>query len=430
MRRLLAIALLLAAWASPAWAEGPQFNGNCSTFSWTARTESDLAGYRLYDRTSTSVAHTQILTLGPSITSVPCSTLGFNAGQHYVAIRAFDSSSNEGPLSPDIALVIFRDNQIADLRTTVINATDLVLAYTEVDDGTGLPATMDIRIGTPTINWGAASSVASGTCGSAVSGVTIGATRTCTVTGLATTTPYQFQGVPYRGTLGGDAVFGPLTNIADATTGGSPPSTGRVTVFSDGFDYANGSLPAPWQGGYNFSALYPSWQIVTGAVRAAVTGTVAINTYAGTSLPNDSWIEFTLKTLTGAGAYSPRLLLAFTAPPIVTGYEFKLSRGIATERSRLGRYINGALAQLSIENTTTWAAGDVARLERHGTELTVYRNDTIISALTVNDAAFNGGGFAGMMIFVDSGSTLANAEIESFRMGTFSAAATDSCGCN
>ena len=426
--RVLLLMLMLI-WAAPVWADGTTYNGNCSTIAWNANTEIDLLGYRLYDRVTVTALPTLIKTLGSQITSVTCASLGFNEGQHYLTLTAFNSWG-ESPHSSDLAFVIVRNNQIADFRVTVVNATDVTLAWTEVDDGTGAPATYDVRVAAGQINWGSAVSVTSGTCSSAVAGTTIGATKTCTVTGLSTTTAYQFQAVPYRGTLGSGAVFGPLSNIVDATTGGGVPSTGRLTLVSDGFNYADGSIPSPWQGGYIFGLPVREWTIVSGAARATTAGTEHLDTYSTTTLPNDSWVEITLKTLTGAGVYGPRILLAFAAPPTWSGYEIKLVRGLAYEKTRVAKYVDGDFTQLSTENATTWAAADVARVERHGDEITVYRNGSIISALTVSDSTFRDGGLGGMMMYIDSGGTPENAEIEFFSMGTFGTASTDTCDCD
>lgn len=427
---IVPLLLLVLAWAAPAWADGTQYNGTCTGIAWNANTEPDLAGYRLYDRVSTSLPKTLIRTYGVQITSATCASIGLNAGQHYFSLTAYDLSGNEGTATAEAPFVIVAQNQIADLRVTIVNATDVTIAYTEVDDGTGQPAKMDIRFATPTISWGTAASVTSGTCSSAVAGTTIGATKTCTVTGLSLTTPYQFQGVPYRGTLGVDAVYGPLTNITDATTGGSPPSTGRVTLYGDGFNYADGALPSPWQGGYVGSTCCADLQVVSTAARAVNTGSDHQMTYAGIALPNDAWVEVTLKTLTGSGAYYPRILLAYTDPPTRSGYEFSMIRGNATAKSQIARWINGVWTSLSTENATTWTGLDVARWERHGNEMTIYKNDVLISALTVSDATFASGGRGGLLIYVSGAGSVANAEFESISMGTFGTASTDTCGCD
>jgi hypothetical protein len=72
-------------------------------------------------------------------------------------------------------------------------------------------------------------SVARGTCATPLAGSTIGVRRTCTVLGLRSGTTYQFQLVAFRGTLTVDAVFGGLSNIAQATTA---PSTAPVATVS------------------------------------------------------------------------------------------------------------------------------------------------------------------------------------------------------
>src|SRR5207244_1320192 len=78
-------------------------------------------------------------------------------------------------------------------------------------------AKYEMRYATPAIAWGSAAVVTQGTCSAAASGP-IGNSRSCTVTGLSSSTAYQFQLVPYRGTLNVDAVFAPLSNLASGST--------------------------------------------------------------------------------------------------------------------------------------------------------------------------------------------------------------------
>ena len=79
-----------------------------------------------------------------------------------------------------------------------------MLAWTEVTDGLGEPASYDLRYGIPQISWGAAypTSVV-------IPGTAIG--QTIQVQGAIPGAQYQL--VPFRGTLNLDAVFGPLSNI-------------------------------------------------------------------------------------------------------------------------------------------------------------------------------------------------------------------------
>jgi hypothetical protein len=111
---------------------------------------------------------------------------------------------------------------VSNLAVSAVIFDGATLAFTAVDDGTGQPARYDIRFATPTISFASAASVTKGTCASA-SGA-LGTTVSCTVTGLAPTTKYQFQLIAYRGTLNQDAVLGALSNIAETTT--TTPSTG------------------------------------------------------------------------------------------------------------------------------------------------------------------------------------------------------------
>ena len=108
----------------------------------------------------------------------------------------------------------------------------MTLRFTEVDGGTGAPASYDIRYAVgSTLSWGPnTGSVSRGTCATPVAGIAIGASRTCTVLGLAGSTTYSFELVAFRGTLSVNAVFGGLSNIATGTTAVSTAPVASVTL--------------------------------------------------------------------------------------------------------------------------------------------------------------------------------------------------------
>src|SRR5207249_562610 len=100
-----------------------------------------------------------------------------------------------------------------------VTDTSVALSFTEVSDGAGQPAGYDIRYAVGTMDWGSAPAGARGSCTTPVAGSAIGAKRTCTVLGLAPSTGYQFQLVPFRGVLNtASTVCGPLSNVASGTT--------------------------------------------------------------------------------------------------------------------------------------------------------------------------------------------------------------------
>jgi len=107
---------------------------------------------------------------------------------------------------------------VSDLTTSAATDSSLSLSFTEVSDGTGAPASYEIRLAPGTITWGTAAPAVSGTCGTPLAGTSVGNKRTCTVGGLTAGTSYQFQIVAFRGTLNQNAVFGALSNVATAAT--------------------------------------------------------------------------------------------------------------------------------------------------------------------------------------------------------------------
>src|SRR2546430_3523212 len=127
---------------------------------------------------------------------------------------------------------------VEDLAVDATTDSSVTLAFTEVDNGMGHPASYDVRFaaGTTLVWGGSARSVSRGTCSTPLRGSRIGARRTCTVLGLAAGTTYSFQLVAFRGALNGNAVFGDLSNRTTGVTGASTAPVASVSVVA----------PSPW----------------------------------------------------------------------------------------------------------------------------------------------------------------------------------------
>lgn len=423
----LACAMLVAL-ASSAWAEGPQFNGPCASIAWDANSEPDLAGYRLYDRVSLSDAKSLIRTYGPQITSATCASLGLNPGQHYLSMTAFDASGNESTSIPDVPFVIVLNNAVTNLTITAITTTSVTLEWTEVDGGNGLPASYDVRFATPLIDWGVAASVTSGTCTTPVAGTTVGAQKSCTVTGLSLTTPYQFQLVGFSGTLNVNSIFGPLSNIVSGTTGGAVPPATRVTVVSDDFTRANGTLTTPWMVGYT-GQQNPT--INSNAVRSPSAGGAHALAIYNSTIANDQWAQVLLAAIQGAGTVSATVRIRYANTPTVSGYECRAYRNSAVIRSEIARRVNGSSAvTMAEENTTAWATGDILDCEVQGNTIKLSRisgGTTTLLLTSTGDATFSSGK-AGLSI---TSSVLGDGVLDNFSMGYFAPAVVvaDTCGC-
>jgi len=122
---------------------------------------------------------------------------------------------------------------VSDLSAIAANDHSATLSFTEVNDGAGQPANYEVRYGVAPIDWETARAVSEGTCTTPVVGTAIGASRTCTVQGLAAATQYAFQMVALREREGAAPVLGPLSNVATSTTLDSegPSPVASVTVL-------------------------------------------------------------------------------------------------------------------------------------------------------------------------------------------------------
>src|SRR3989441_101346 len=176
----------------------------------------EAAGNVLTGRTVTwTTSNSSVATVSASglLTGVTIGTATITATSEGVASTA--ATTVTAPTNP---------GTVTDLAVVGVADTGVTLAFTEVTDGTGLPASYDVRYQVGTITWGStAPSATRGTCTTPVAGTAIGAKRTCTVLGLTPATAYQFQLTEFRGTLNLNAIFGGLSNIAGATT--APSST-------------------------------------------------------------------------------------------------------------------------------------------------------------------------------------------------------------
>src|SRR3989454_1012509 len=198
----------------------------------------DAAGNVLTGRTGTwSSSNTSVATVSGTglVTGLTAGTATITATSEGVA----------GTAAITVTTAVTNPGTVTDLAVVGVADTGVTLAFTEVTDGTGLPASYDVRYQVGTITWGStATSVTRGTCATPLAGTAIGATRTCTVLGLTPATAYQFRLTEFRGTLNLNAVFGGLSNIAGATTapsstgtgGGPQPGPTAIIIIQDGFE--------------------------------------------------------------------------------------------------------------------------------------------------------------------------------------------------
>jgi len=152
------------------------------------------------------------------------------------------SEGKSGTAAITVTAAATNPGAVTDLAVPGVTDSSVTLAFTEVTDGTGAPASYDVRWAAGTIAWASATDVARGSCATPMSGSAIGARRSCTVLGLAAGVGYQFQVVAFRGTLNVNAVFGGLSNVASGTTTASTAPVATVTVSPASANVVVGAL--------------------------------------------------------------------------------------------------------------------------------------------------------------------------------------------
>jgi uncharacterized protein YjdB len=255
-----------------------------------------------------------------------CTVLGLTTGAAYdfelVAYRGtLMVNAVFGPLSHIASAtartpVITAPGAVTDLKVAGVTDTAITLSFTEVTDGSGQPASYDVRyVSGSTLTWGGSiPSVSRGTCATPLAGTAIGAKRSCTVPGLTAATTYSFELVAYRGTLKVNAVFGDLSNIAT----GSTATAGAVPVAS--VSVAPGSATVTAGGTQQLAATLKdaSGNVLTGRSVAWTSSNAAVASVAGSGLVTTIASGSATITATSGGQSGTASITVTSQPPVVT----------------------------------------------------------------------------------------------------------------
>lgn len=202
MRRTLTLlAITIALGVGLAYSEGLELNKG--TISWSANTESDLKGYRLYTRKTSDPTAPRELTaeIPKGVTSINTIDADVPEGQNYLSMTAVDTSGNESVKeSPLIPFVQLPAGKPYNFQVTNITGVTARLTF-EQSDGNA-----EIRVWPEPGGWGSSSEVP---C----------VNKVCDLIGLKPNTRYQYQGVGYSGERNtSTVVYTTLTEVGDFTT--------------------------------------------------------------------------------------------------------------------------------------------------------------------------------------------------------------------
>lgn len=131
------VLLLTLLFVSPSWA----VTQNC-TVTWNARTEADLAGYKVLWGTS-SGTYSNIVNVG-NVTSTTCSALGITTvGTKYLVVRAFDNLNQESGNSTQVSFTLVDVTPPPTTPTiTSFSPSSGVVGTTVTINGTNFAATL------------------------------------------------------------------------------------------------------------------------------------------------------------------------------------------------------------------------------------------------------------------------------------------------
>jgi len=217
-------------------------------------------------------------------------------------VTSFAACSTDSPtdaMQPVASAAVTAAGIVEDLSILSSTLTTITLAWTEVGDGTGAPATYRVKYSEPAINW----NTATVGCSKAITGVRVGARISCTVEGLASATDYDFQLMSYR-SVGGTWRGAQYSNVATGRTGS--PSAAAVTDLTVGQTTAS-SLTVAWTQVDDGTGQPASYRVKYGTSPLSWnTATVGCSSVAGTAI--GAPLSCTIQGLPAGTSYDVQLM--------------------------------------------------------------------------------------------------------------------------
>jgi uncharacterized protein YjdB len=221
------------------------------------------------------------------------------------------SEAKSGTAAVTVAATATKPGTVTNVAVAGVTSNSVTLSFTEVNDGTGQPASYAVRWAAGTMSWGSANDVVQGTCRVPMAGTTIGATRTCSVLGLVPSTSYQFQLVPFRGTLNLNAVFGVLSNV----TSGATAAASLLPVASVGVSPASASVTAGQSAQLTATLRDASGNVLGGRVVTWGSGNTGVATVDGSGFVTSAAVGVAIITATSEGQSGTAAVTVTAAPP-------------------------------------------------------------------------------------------------------------------
>ncbi|TAK08599.1 MAG: hypothetical protein EPO39_04195, partial [Candidatus Manganitrophaceae bacterium] len=190
-----------------------------ATLTWSANTESDLAGYKIYYGTA-SRKYGPAINVGKTTTYL---LTGLANQTYYFALTAYDTAGNESGYSVEVSRTFTTPDTTAPLISS-INATNITNSSVVIIFGTNEPADTQVQYG-PTTSYGSSSPLAAAL-------VTV---HSQALSALQPSTLYHYR-VLSKDASGNLATSSDNTFTTAAATTPPPPSTSTTVVINPAGD--------------------------------------------------------------------------------------------------------------------------------------------------------------------------------------------------
>src|SRR5437870_8691877 len=164
----------------------------------------------------------------------------------------------------------------------------------------------------------------------------MGGPRSCTVLGCSPATGYQFQLIPFRGTLNmGTAVFGSVSNVASGTTAALDPPPVASSVASVTVSPASASVSVGQTVRLTATRKDANGTALSGAVVTWSSNNAAVATVSGSGLVTAVAAGSVTSTATSGGISGPAAItVAVPSPPPSGGSWPNAPAGVMGRASR------------------------------------------------------------------------------------------------